>query len=131
MKIVEASTRCTALLRHSGENAAVQVRFQLSEFRKEFPNGIPSLFVKRPGDAVGQYGGNPKISHIRPNFENLILCSGDEDHPVECLIAGSDIGVFKIPIVMTELRIASPDEQKQYKISVNDDGSLSATEVVE
>lgn len=50
---------------------------------------------------------------------------------VECLIAGSDIGVFKIPIVMTELRIASPDERKQYKISVNDDGSLSATEVVE
>ena len=61
MKIVEASTRCTALLGHSGENAAVQVRFQLSEFRKEFPN----------------------------------------------------------------------DERKQYKISVNDDGSLSATEVVE
>ena len=28
MKIVEASTRCTALLGHSGENAAVQVRFQ-------------------------------------------------------------------------------------------------------
>ena len=83
------------------------------------------------GVIVGQYGGNPKISHIRPNFENLILCSGDEDHQVECLIAGSDIGVFKIPIVMTELRLASPDERKQYKISVNDDGSLSATEVVE
>ena len=120
MKIVEASTKCTALLGHSGENAAVQVRFQLSEF----PNGTPSLFVKRPGDALAY----PVVLH---KFENLILCSGDEDHQVECLIAGSDIGVFKIPIVMTELRIASPDERKQYKISVNDDGSLSATEVVE
>lgn len=102
MKIVEASTKCTALLGHSGENAAVQVRFQLSEFRQEFPNGTPSLFVKRPGDALAY----PVVLHIDGEYAYWTVTNSDCEKAgyldcelqwkVNTTLVKSDIFIFRI-----------------------------------
>ena len=189
MKIVEASTRCTALLGHSGENAAVQVRFQLSEFRKEFPirpfksETASVQFVQSGSHAVYSSGvandiflnssvvnvifDSVRYENVKVLEENGWRYVGDSElvaYPF-CLNYPEYVGggsytaycytktagtheiivegygaeeIVKIPAKYLDIKIPAvigPNldarSRKQYKISVNDDGSLSATEVVE
>ena len=79
---------------------------------------------------VGQWSETP-INDTDVPDKKLILCSGKSNVKKDCFGANESIGKFYIPIIMTELQLKSTTEgsTKRYKVTVDDTGALTATEV--
>ena len=79
---------------------------------------------------IGQHSETPANDTDVPD-KKLILCSGKFGAKKDCFGANENIGKFYVPIIMTELQLKSTTEgsTKRYKVTVDDTGALTATEV--